>query len=336
MGIGNLLFFIPLLAVASSQSLNDPWLRDPLLVGLWKLTRAINGFGFNLFEDLVIAEEGNVLICPYSLATALGILHFGSEGDTEKELSYVLGYEAVNLTKDEAAQTFYLLSTKHLKSSNPKLYFFDAPSTIVVNRKNGVLPTFQRTVEVLFQAPVTVSDFVESGEELIRSLNEWVAARTKNKIHHIIYSLDPFSDMIILNAAFFKGSWMHKFSPQATQPGVFYNYGELSKPRSVQMMRMTEVLSYHKDQHHSVLELPFKGRNVSMIIFLPDSFHGIEELQYQFSPEFFEQQVLQMIRSEVEVILPKFKVRFGEDLTAICKDWEQRHCSTQKEWTWLT
>ncbi|GBO43344.1 hypothetical protein AVEN_18298-1, partial [Araneus ventricosus] len=84
MGIGNLLVCTLILATVSAQSLNDPWLRDPMLVGLWKLTRAINSFGFNLFQDLTTYVEGNVLICPYSLSTSLGILHFGSVGETEE------------------------------------------------------------------------------------------------------------------------------------------------------------------------------------------------------------------------------------------------------------
>ncbi|CAL1275142.1 unnamed protein product [Larinioides sclopetarius] len=319
MGIRNQLVCILIFATVSAQSLDDPWLRDPMLVGLWKLTRAINSFGFNLFEDLTNSLDENVLICPYSLSTSLGIIHFGSVGETEKELAGILGYKAVNLTKDEAAQTFYMLSTKQLQSSNPKFYIFDAPSTIIVNRKNGLIHTFQRIVEVLFQAPVTVTDFIESSEHLVRSVNDWVAARTRNKVKHIIDSVDPFSDMIVLNAAYFKGVWVHKFPRENTELGIFYNYGSRSTPTEVHMMRMTNILNFHKDQHHSIVELLFKGRNVSMIILLPNNLSGIGELEYKFSPDFLEEQILKMSPNDVDIVLPKFKIRFSADLTESLK-----------------
>ncbi|GBL64008.1 putative serpin-like protein MM_2675 [Araneus ventricosus] len=81
------------------------------------------------------------------------------------------------------------------------------------------------------------------------------------------------------------------------------------------MMRMTNLLNLHRDQHHSIVELPFKGRNVSMIILLPNTLDGIGELLESFTPEFLEDQILKMTPADVDIALPKFKINFGADVT---------------------
>ena len=47
-------------------------------------------FAFDIYEELR-SNSDNVFLSPYSISTALGMLHLGAEGNTESEISDMLG-----------------------------------------------------------------------------------------------------------------------------------------------------------------------------------------------------------------------------------------------------
>lgn len=312
MDIGNLLVCILLvLATASAQ-----FFPNPKQVRVKKLKAAINSFGFSLFKDLLYTEgEPNVFICPYSLSNLLGMLHFVSANETEKELANVLGYKEVNLTKVQAANTFFAFSTKLLQSSKPKSYTFNSFSTILLNRKKVLLPTFECNEEDFFQIGVADVDFMESGEDLVEAVNHWIATLTNNKILNLIGFVDPSSHMIVVSAAYFEGVWKHKFPLKQSKLGVFYNCGKESLAKEVYMMYMSKDLYLHTNKNLSIVELPFKGRNVSMMILLPSQLDGIDELLHELSYDFLDYVMSWMKKTKTQVVLPRFKIDFNELVT---------------------
>ena len=51
-------------------------------------------FAFDIYEKL--SESDNVFLSPYSISTALGMLHLGAEHNTEHQMSDMLGVFAEN------------------------------------------------------------------------------------------------------------------------------------------------------------------------------------------------------------------------------------------------
>ncbi|GIY29058.1 uncharacterized serpin-like protein TK1782 [Caerostris darwini] len=64
------------------------------------LANANNHVGVHLYK--LLAEEGkNVFFSPFSISTALAMLHCGAQKETAEEMRNVLGYEIANIKDDE-------------------------------------------------------------------------------------------------------------------------------------------------------------------------------------------------------------------------------------------
>lgn len=78
------------------------------------------------------------------------------------------------------------------------------------------------------------------------SINNWV----ENTTHHMIKDLlppgtiDQTTDLVLVNAAYFKGMWENKFNPELTKQEVFYV--NPSKQIMVDMMHLEGTFRYGK------------------------------------------------------------------------------------------
>jgi len=72
-------------------------------------------------------------------------------------------------------------------------------------------------------------------------------------------SLDSLTKLVLVNALYFKGDWLHKFNPRHTSQQPFY-LGSESNQMDVPMMFIDEKfrMGYIDELDSSVLELPYK------------------------------------------------------------------------------
>ena len=75
--------------------------------------------------------------------------------------------------------------------------------------------------------------------------------------------------MYLINAIYFNAAWQHPFNKDATSDGVFHLLGGADV--TVPMMRETESLGYAEGNGYQAVELPYDGRELSMLILLPAS-----------------------------------------------------------------
>ena len=72
-------------------------------------------------------------------------------------------------------------------------------------------------------------------------------------------SLDSLTRLVLVNALYFKGDWLHKFNPRHTSQQPFY-LGSETNQVIVPMMFIKEKfrMGYIDEFDSSVLELPYK------------------------------------------------------------------------------
>ncbi|ROT84695.1 serpin [Penaeus vannamei] len=75
--------------------------------------------------------------------------------------------------------------------------------------------------------------------------------------------------MVLTNAVYFKGFWKYPFKPQRTHKDKFFVTPEESV--QVDMMSQTRRFKYVDSEklHAQVLEMPYRGDAVSMVVLLP-------------------------------------------------------------------
>lgn len=97
-------------------------------------------------------------------------------------------------------------------------------------------------------------------QPLHQRVNDWVKKMTQNQIEKLANEGDLSDNdliMVLLNAAHFKGRWLHTFSPRATHEGTFYNNGNDHEGSRVQFMRQKGVFGFADFGTASLLGDPY-------------------------------------------------------------------------------
>ncbi|GBN20088.1 putative serpin-like protein TK1782 [Araneus ventricosus] len=276
------------------------------------VAEATNHFGMNLYKILA-KENTNVFFSPFSLSTAVAMLFCGAQNETAEEMREVLGCEAANIKDEELKFCFQ----KPLDALGGKraYYTLECANALVIHKEFPAKDEYKSLLKDNFKALLREADFVNETVEAVELVNEWVKMKTSSMIPKSLDSLDPEAVLIILNAVYFKGLWLDPFKQQYTYLQDFYNKGGKNNcPREVDMMHITETFPYTKQESYKALELPYKGRDISMLILLPDSEDGLSELENSLSSTFIKDVKQSMSSTEVRVALPRFQLEYSKSL----------------------
>ncbi|XDV39604.1 hypothetical protein PO909_008820 [Leuciscus waleckii] len=135
--------------------------------------------------------------------------------------------------------------------------------------------------------------------------------------------IDGMTRLVLVNAIYFKGDWEEKFKKEDTRDGQFKLNKILNKP--VEMMHQEEKfrLAFIPEINSQVLELPYDGKNLSMLIILPnkmeDDTTGLQKLEKALTYEKLMEwtKPSKMILEQVQVSLPKFKMEETYDMKSL-------------------
>ncbi len=268
------------------------------------LAASLNRFAFDAYRQLRLSD-GNLFVSPASVWTALAMACDGAAGSTRDEMEAVL-----HLDSDRDAYRGVATLMTILNSVGEE----NGYSLTTANRLWGAAncsfepPFIQRTRDS-FGAGFESLDF--SNPEAARQIvNRWIANETQQRITGLISSggLDRDSRLVLTNAIAFQGGWSIPFSKNATKTAPFrINARDKS---DVMMMRETAHFPYTEDDHTQVVELPYRGHELSMVIALPKSADGLEELESVLTSQSFGRWVDQLRAGRpVDVYLPKFSLR---------------------------
>lgn len=279
-----------------------------------KVSQGNSHFTKNLYE-ILSKEEGNVFFSPISVHTILSLVSQGSAKDTLAAFNYVL-----NVTHDVARDGYKDVMTTLNNVKDVKLHI---ANKVYVKDSYKLKEGFKSVATQNYLSEVEGVNF-EENEKAAKSINSWVEGKTNNKIHDLISKddLDSLTRMVLVNAIYFKGDWLHQFPKENTKKDKFYT----SETDSVivDMMYQSDKFNYAEidELDAQVLELKYKNEDVSMFIILPKERTGIKKLEEKLKDYDLSTIRQKLYRTEVKVWLPKFKVEttmeLNEPLKKVC------------------
>jgi serpin B len=138
-----------------------------------------------------------------------------------------------------------------------------------------------------------------------------VEEKTKEKIKDLIPSkgVDELTVLVLTNAIYFKGEWKNKFEEQYTRRSDFYISAR--NKVEVDMMNIEENFKCYEDEKLQIVELPYKGDELSMLVILPMEIEGIKELEKILTAEKLNTIISKMRTGQIKIYLPKFKIDWG-------------------------
>lgn len=169
-------------------------------------------------------------------------------------------------------------------------------------------------------------DFKENSVGALKEINDFVNEATRGNIPSLLSSGDitTQTNIVLANAAYFKGSWASKFDKEDTRKDIFY-----SSPTE---MNFVEMMSKNASYNHAanerlgchVLEIPYEKSetsNIDMIIFLPPAIEekGLEKVLSKIKPDTLQEALQDGFEREVQLKIPKFSTEKTIELLPVLK-----------------
>lgn len=261
---------------------------------------ANNRLAFDLYRRLR-EEEGNIFFSPWSISSAMAIALEGARGETRSEMRAVL-----HLPGEERRLAFARLYNEINKKD--KRYELATANAVWAQKDFQILDAYFDVIEKYYGGNVENLDFIGDTEGSRKTINGWVEGKTKEKIKDLIPqgAIDGQTRLVITNAVYFKGQWVKQFDLKNTQESEFRVTPD--KAVKVQMMNLRDAkFKYAEDETVQILELPYAGEELSMLILLPkeDSPDNVESI---LAAERLDEWRASIKEEEVDVYLPRFKL----------------------------
>lgn len=269
-----------------------------------------NRFAGRLYGELAAGAEGNLVVSPYSIHSAMAMVAAGAAGNTESQMAAALNLPGAAEDRSAAIQSILKRITAVGAAGDVTL---EAAHRVWVQESYPLLPAFTGSVERTFGAGFATADFTRQAEPARRRINAWVEEKTRNRIRDLLPAgiLTPLTRMVLVNAVYFYGTWAVPFSEAQTRPEPFFAAPD--QPRDTPMMNAKlERVGYREEAGLQICELPYKGGALSMVVLLPEA-GGLPALEARMAREGFDAVCGRLIPQTVQTALPKFKIeaQFG-------------------------
>lgn len=248
-------------------------------------------FALGLFRQAAPAS-GNAVVSPFSVAAALRMLHAGARGATAEEIARAVA-----------------------DSGRGKL-----PSTVQsanalwVAKGRPLRPEYVAAVKRDLGATAEVLDFLKEAQARAR-INGWVSDATHKMIPEIIPPgvLDGLTRLVLTNAVYLKADWEDPFDHVVTRDAPFHLRG--GRDVQAKMMAHETYIGYAQVGDLKVAEIPYEGRQLSMLVILPDSRDGLPAVEAKLTPQAFDSWTAALKEQSVALSMPRYRIAMSADLT---------------------
>jgi len=263
--------------------------------------------------DLLAAlreRPGNLFFSPYSISTALAMTRAGARKDTARQMAQVLHFAGCK----EIDRAFCaLLESDRAAGADPgsRLHLANALWGREGYRFRDEFLALQKRY---YGAGLRTVDFANACDAARKTINLWVAKQTEQKIEELLREtdLDRSTALVLTNAIYFKGSWASRFDAALTRKRPFF-IGKEKKVLAPTMSQRGSFALAHCDGAQ-LIELPYEGERLSMVIVLPDGDSTLDDLEKSLTISKLNRWIDGMVEETVSVSVPRFKVESRFDL----------------------
>jgi len=270
--------------------------------GVSNVVEANNQFAFDFYSQ-VKDGEGNIFYSPYSISSALAMTYEGAKGETADEMKSVFHFPENNILRPNFASIYNEINKKD------KGYELNTGNALWIQHDYPLLEDYLTTVEKYYGGKAANLDFVKETEKSRQTINSFIEEQTKDKIKDLIPPgvLSPLTRLVLTNAIYFKGTWEWEFDKSDTRDQDFkITLDNIVKAPMMYMDNDKATFNYADIGDLQILELPYKGEEVSMLILLPTE--NLDSIEPDLTAEKLGEWKNQMQETKLDAIyLPKFE-----------------------------
>ncbi|XP_008067685.1 serpin B6 [Carlito syrichta] len=279
------------------------------------LAEANGTFALDLLKTLGKDNSKNLFFSPMSFSSALAMVFLGAKGNTAAQMAQVLSLNKSGDSRD-VHQGFQSLLTEVNKTGTQ--YLLRTANRLFGEQSCDFLSTFKDACRKFYHAEMEELDFVSAAKESRNHINTWVAEKTEGKIVELLSpdAVNSLTNLVLVNAIYFKGNWDKQFNKQQTKERPFKVSKNEQKPVQMMFKKSTFKMTYIGEIFTQILVLPYVGKELNMIIMLPDENTDLRTVEKEITYEKFIDWTRpdMMDEEEVEVFLPRFKLEENYDM----------------------
>jgi len=265
--------------------------------------RENTAFALDLYHTIGKSTKGNIFFSPYSISSGLSMTLSGAAGTTARQMADML------YAPEDLQQYHHTRASRAAEISS-----IAKKGSVTLETANGLFPqkgyelskTFVQELLTVYRSTLTPVDYRANTEKARNTINRWVEQRTRNTIRELIQPgiLNTLSRLTLVNAIYFKGDWKKAFAESETTAADFYT--DKRSTSTVSMMHQENTFPYTLSDSLQILELPYSGEDISMLVLLPEKNKGLAGLEADLTAEKLSLWTDSLKPQKVRVFLPKF------------------------------
>jgi len=271
--------------------------------GVEVVTNANNKFAFDLYSKLAKSEKGNIFYSPYSISAALALTYEGAKGKTAEEMKLVFGFPESSVLRPVSASIYNGIN------EGAKEYELRAGNALWIQQDFPLLAEYTSTVEKYYGGKATNLDFKKNSEKSRQTINSHIEEQTKSKIKNLIPIgfVDSMTRIVLTNAIYFKGTWQLKFDTFGTRDEDFkVSSDNVIKVPMMSMNPKDTRFNYTDTENAQIIELPYKGDKISMLVVLPAK--DLASIESTLTTKKLDEYRSNMRETRLDLVsLPKFE-----------------------------
>ncbi|MGE5294442.1 MAG: serpin family protein [Solirubrobacterales bacterium] len=291
------------------------------------VTQGNNAFALTLYQRLQDTPN-NLFFSPFSISTVLAMTHAGAKGSTQKQLEQTLCFptsaetlKKLGLTREPLTQEQFDKAFGRIIKDLNKQAGRNKNELRIANALWGQIDyefakPFLTIVKKQYGGAFGEVDYITGTEDAYVAINAWVQKATYGNIKNLVERdmLNSNTRLVLTDAIYFKGKWASPFARAQTQEEPFTVAG--GGKVQVLMMNQRARFDYAQIDAVQLLDMPYAGDKLSMMILLPKDAGGIRRLEQDLTVEKIPEWLGQVSRQEVIVSLPRFRMVGKLDLAA--------------------
>lgn len=284
---------------------------------LSEVVKGNNAFAFDLYQQVVEADEGNVFFSPFSISAAFGMTSAGARGETLSQMRDVLSMRL----EDSAWHAAFGPLLEDLNGERGRGYTLHVANRLWGQDGFEIDAGFLAITSEHYRAPLELLPFSSDPDGARRTINGWVEEQTRSRVRDLLPngSVNSLTRLVLSNAIYLKADWAKAFDTRRTEPLRF----TLASGEEVRVPTMQQTGTFETKRSDGVtfLRLPYVDDEVSMLVLVPDAPGGLPGLEARLSTEFLDTFVANRVQQEVSITFPKFELEteipLKDDLIAL-------------------
>uniref|UniRef100_A0A8C9PUC2 Serpin domain-containing protein n=1 Tax=Spermophilus dauricus TaxID=99837 RepID=A0A8C9PUC2_SPEDA len=280
------------------------------------LSKANGAFAIQVLKMLCQDRPSqNVFFSPLSISSALGMVLLGAKGNTKVQMAQALSLN----TEEDIHKGFQILLTQ---VNNPgSKYLLTMANRLFGEKTCDFLSTFKESCLRFYHGELELLSFAEDTEKSREHINTWVSKETKGKIPELLpmNSIDEQVRLLLVNAIYFQGTWDKPFDKTCTEVRPFKINQRDKRPVQMMCQKANFNFIYISEAQAQMVELPYAGKTLSMIILLPDEDVDLSVVENNLTFEKFTAwtKAASLQNIEVKGLFPRFKLQGDYNLESV-------------------